>query len=138
MARYNTKGTDELLMKRNDFILIAVILVVSLLALGGLRIWQKNNTKDNAVALVTIDGAVYGSFPLSGDLTERIELPDGSYNLLVISGGYADVIEASCPDQICVHHNRIRYSGESIVCLPNKLIVEIKGGEDRGVDASTY
>jgi hypothetical protein len=125
-------------MKRNDFILIAVILAVTLFTIAGIRIWQKNNTGDGAVAVVTIDGAVYGSYPLSEDASERIELADGSYNILTISEGYADVVEASCPDQICVHHNRIKYSGESIVCLPNKLIVQIKGGEDNDIDGSTY
>ena len=125
-------------MKKNDFILMAVIMIVALVAAGTLRIWQKNNTGDLAVAVVTIDGALYGEYPLSEDVTERIELPDGSFNVLVISGGYADVTEASCPDQICVHHSRIRYSGESIVCLPNKLIVEVKGGEESEADTSTY
>ena len=62
-------------MKKNDFILIAVILVVTLLAIGGIRIWQKNNTSDTAVAVVTIDGVVYGEYPLSEDVTERIEIP---------------------------------------------------------------
>lgn len=125
-------------MKKNDYILLAVILVVTLLSIGGIRLWQKNNTSDGAMAVVTIDGAVYGTYPLSEDITERIELPDGSYNILTISGGYADVTEASCPDQICVKHNHIRYSGESIVCLPNKLIVEVKGGEENEIDGSTY
>ncbi len=125
-------------MKKNDIILMAFMLAAAFLAIVGIRLWQKNNTGGDAIAVVTIDGAVYGSSPLSEDVTEKIELPDGSYNILTISGGYADVIEASCPDQICVHHNRIRYSGESIVCLPNKLIVEVKGGQDNGIDASTY
>ena len=125
-------------MKRNDIILIAVIMIVTLVTMAGMRIWQKSSTSDSAVAVVTIDGSVYGTYPLSEDVTERIGLADGSYNILTISGGYADVVEASCPDQICVHHNHIRYSGESIVCLPNKLIVEIKGGEDNRIDASTY
>lgn len=125
-------------MKKNDLILITVILVVTLSIIAGMRIWQKNNTSTDSVAVVTIDGERYGSYPLSEDITERIELPDGSYNNLVIRDGYADVTEASCPDQICVKHNRIKYAGESIVCLPNKLLVEIEGGEDNGIDGSTY
>ncbi len=125
-------------MKKNDIYLIAIIVAVSVLLIAGIRIWQKGNTGDGASAVVTIDGKRYGAYPLSKDITERIDLPDGSYNILVISEGFADVTEASCPDQICVHHNHIRYSGESIVCLPNKLIVEIEGGEDNGIDGSTY
>ena len=125
-------------MKKNDIVLIAVLLVAAVLAAVCMRIWQMNNTKDTAKVVVTIDGQVYGSYPLSEDRTERIELPDGSYNILTISGGYADVTEASCPDQICVKHNHIRYSGESIVCLPNKVVVTVEGGEDNDIDASTF
>ncbi len=125
-------------MKKNDLILIAAILVLALVSIAGIRIWQKNNTKNGAVAVVTVDGVRYGAYPLTEDITERIDLADGTYNILVIEDGYADVTEASCPDQICVKHNRIRYSGESIVCLPNKLIVEVEGGEDNGIDGSTY
>ena len=125
-------------MKKNDVILIAALLVVALLTAGGMRIWQMNNTKDTANVVVTIDGEVYGTYPLSEDRTERIELPDGSYNILVISDGYADVTEASCPDQICVKHNHIRYSKESIVCLPNKVVVTVEGGEENEIDGSTF
>ncbi|MBR1643303.1 MAG: NusG domain II-containing protein [Butyrivibrio sp.] len=125
-------------MKKNDIILIAVILVMTIAVLLGMRIWQKNSTDGDAVAVVTIDGNVYGQYPLSEDITEKIELPDGSYNILSISDGYASVSEASCPDQICVHHNHIKYQGETIVCLPNKLVVEVHGGEDNGIDGSTY
>ena len=125
-------------MKKNDVILIAALLVVALLTAGGMRIWQMNNTKDSANVVVSIDGEVYGTYPLSEDRTERIELPDGSYNILVISDGYADVTEASCPDQICVKHNHIRYSKESIVCLPNKVVVTVEGGEENEIDGSTF
>ncbi len=125
-------------MKKNDVILIAALLVVALLTAGGMRIWQMNNTKDTANVVVTIDGEVYGTYPLSEDRTERIEIPDGSYNILVISDGYADVTEASCPDLICVKHNHIRYSKESIVCLPNKVVVTVEGGEENEIDGSTF
>ena len=125
-------------MKKNDIVLIAIILAVTAVCLLGMRIWQKNNTNGNAVAVVTIDGDVYGEYPLSEDYEERIELPDGSYNVLTIKDGFAQISEASCPDQICVHHNRIKYSEETIVCLPNKLVVTVQGGEDNGIDGSTY
>jgi hypothetical protein len=125
-------------MKKNDIILIAVLLMAALLTVAGMRIWQMNNTKAAAKVVVTIDGQVYGTYPLSEDRTERIDLPDGSYNILTISGGYADVTEASCPDQICVKHNHIKYSKESIVCLPNKVVVMVEGGEDNEIDGFTY
>lgn len=51
----------------------------------------------------------------------------GSYNLLAVSASGVSMEAADCPDQICVHHIPIRSGGESIICLPHKLAVEILG-----------
>lgn len=119
--------------KKNDLILIAILLLITLTAYFGMKFYQGANTK-NAVALVTIDGEEYGRYPLDIDTQERVELPDGSYNLLVIAEGEADVTEASCPDEICVNHKAISKKSESIVCLPNKVVIEIVNGEDADID----
>ena len=122
--------------KKNDLILIGVLLVVALTAYFCISFFQGANTK-NGVAVVTIDDVEYGRFPLVVDTEERIEVPDGSYNLLVIQDGKADVTEASCPDGICVNHRAISKQGQSIVCLPNKVVVEIENGEESDLDAVT-
>ena len=123
-------------MKKNDFLLIGVVLGLALAAYLGMSIFQGLNTHD-AEAVVLIDGEEYGSFPLDTDLIERIELSDGSFNVLEIKEGKADVTEASCPDGVCVNHRSVSKQGQSITCLPNKLVVEIRNGEESGVDAIT-
>ena len=123
-------------MKKNDIILIGGILVLALLAYAGMTFFQGANTHD-AEAVVLIDGVEYGSFPLDTDVVEHIELPDGSYNVLEIKDGKADVTEASCPDGICVNHRAVSRQKQSITCLPNKLVVEIRNGEVSDVDAVT-
>lgn len=45
--------------------------------------------------------------------------------ILVIKDGKAYMLEADCPNQICVHHSAISHKGETIVCLPNRIIIEI-------------
>ena len=122
--------------KRNDIILIGVILVLALLAYVGMTLFQGANTHD-AEAVVLIDGVEYGRFPLDTEVIERIELSDGSYNVLEIKEGKADVTEASCPDGICVNHRAVNRQNQSITCLPNKLVVEIRNGEATDVDAIT-
>ena len=58
-------------------------------------------------------------------------VPEGSsYNLLAIDGERVWMQAGDCPDQICVHHIPISGAGESIICLPHKLAVEITGGTD--------
>jgi len=123
-------------MKKNDMILIGVILGLALVVYLGMLLFQGANTHD-AEAVVLIDGVEYGSFPLDTDTVERIELPDGSYNVLEIKEGKADVTEASCPDGICVNHRPVSKQKQSITCLPNRLVVEIRNGEASDVDAMT-
>lgn len=117
---------------RNDVILIAV-----LIALGGaLLLWLGLTRQAGGVAQVRIDGETVMELPLSQDA--RVELGEpGHGNLLIIENGTARVERADCPDQVCVRQGAVRYNGESIVCLPHRLIVSIEGGVENGVDGST-
>lgn len=119
--------------KKNDMILIVALLSIALLMGIGFSFFR-GTTTENAVAVVTIDGKEFGRYPLDTDVEERIELPDGSYNVLVIQDGVADMRSASCPDQICVKHRDIKKKSESITCLPNKVIITIENGEESDVD----
>lgn len=111
-------------------------MVVALLAFVGVNLYGEHNTKD-AVAIVTVNGEEYGRYPLAEDTTVKIELQDGNYNLLVIADGAASVEEASCPDKVCVRHKPVDKTGETLVCLPNEVVVEIRNGEKSEVDATT-
>ena len=46
--------------------------------------------------------------------------------ILIIKDGEAYMQEADCPNQICVHHSPVSHKGETIVCLPNRVIIEIR------------
>lgn len=122
---------------KNDLILIAAVLVIAFLLWVGMRISQ-GRTAENGVAVVTVDGEVYGRYALKQDVTEKIELADGSYNVLVIENGEADVTEASCPDKVCEEHRKVSKKNESIVCLPNKVIVTIENGMESDIDSETH
>ena len=57
---------------------------------------------------------------------QRIEIPGKVGKcILVISDGKADMESADCPNQICVHHGAISHTGETIVCLPNRVVIEV-------------
>ena len=124
-------------MKRNDYILIICILMLTAAVVVWMEISRRGVTSEDAVVVVSIDGQEYGRYPLNQDNITTIELEDASYNVLEIRDGYAEISEASCRDQICVKHFHIHYSGETIVCLPNKLIVEIVGGDEDDIDGAT-
>lgn len=78
------------------------------------------------------DGTVVAQYDLGVDQTIRLENGQGGYNILVITEGYADITEASCPDKVCVEQRAISRAGEAITCLPNKTVISIVG--DSGVD----
>lgn len=60
-----------------------------------------------------------------------LDLPEYTgYNLLLVSDGQARIVSADCRDQICVRHKPISAAGESIVCLPHELVIEIGGDPD--------
>ena len=56
----------------------------------------------------------------------------------VIKDGKAWVKEADCPDKICAKHRPISRSGESIICLPHKLVITVVNEKETdGIDAKT-
>ena len=121
---------------KNDLVLIGGGLVLALVCYLVMTFFQGQATH-NADAVVTINGEHYGRYSLATDRIEKIELPDGSYNMLEIKDGKADITEASCPDGICVNHRAVSKQSQSIVCLPNKVVVEIESGEEAELDAVT-
>ena len=125
-------GVSWLKAHRNDFLLAA-----ALLFLGGalaLFLWLTRQT--GGTVTVRIDGETVMKLPLSEDT--QIVLGEGEHtNTLVIADGKARVVEASCPDRICVRQGYIQYAGESIVCLPHKLVITVQGGASSGLDGAT-
>ncbi len=112
----------------HDLILVAVCLFVSLGLWLGVTLWKK----PGEIAVVSVDGEEIGRFSLSEDREEVIETKNGK-NILIIKDGKADMTEASCPDGLCVRQRAVSKTGETIVCLPNRVTVTIIGG-DASVD----
>ncbi len=109
--------------RRNDVILIAIVIVVALML--GLYLQFFKQTGD--MVEVTVDGEFYGRYSLSEELTEDIHTGfDGrQLNRLVIKDGKAYIEKASCPDGICADHRPVYRDGESIICLPNRVVVTV-------------
>lgn len=118
-------------LKRGDLYLMVGCLLAALVCCGLWRLFRR----DGAAVVVEQDGREIARYVLSEDRTERIE-GEGGYNTLVIEGGQAWLSEADCPNQLCVKTGKIRYAGQSIVCLPHKLAVRIVGGAS-SLDAVT-
>ena len=116
-------------MKKADLILVLLIIAVSAASLGVRYLTRTEGGR----AVVTADGIETAEYPLNEDLEVDIQTPQG-VNHLVIRNGTASVTDADCPDRLCVHQADIRFQGETIVCLPHKLVVKIENGEEAALD----
>lgn len=132
----------------------AVLIGICLLAAAALTLWFAVFRKEGRTFQVSYDGEVVVTEALDAharskdgpiyylflfeesEMTwERFEtypeIPDGvNYNLLSVFESEVSMEAADCRDQICVHHRPVSAGGESIICLPHRLAVEIAGGTD--------
>lgn len=112
-------------LKRNDCYLFLGIAFASF----SLFLWQRlAASEEGTMVVVSRNGDMIASYPLNTD--ERIVLTGdgGGSNVLVIRDGEAYMEEADCPDKLCVKQGPVGKNGESIICLPHKLAVQIIGG----------
>lgn len=112
---------------RLDIIVIASILVISLLILLIVSLAKK----EGSVAVVEVNGVTVGEYSLWKKAEYSL---NGGTNVLVIENGVAYLNYSNCPDHTCEKTGKIRYVGQSIVCLPNKVAITIKGDTSGGVD----
>ena len=108
---------------RNDVVMIILLLVLA--GAGALYLFAFRGSGDTVN--VTVDGELYGVYALSEPRVEEIRTEeDGSrLNRLVIRDGKAYVESASCPDGICAAHRPVFRRGESIVCLPHRVVITV-------------
>ncbi len=112
-------------MTKTDLLLLALLLLA-----GSAGIWfVRARAREGAEVRITVDGQLYGTYPLSKEAQVAISLDGPVTNTLLISGGSARMVQADCPDKLCVQHNAVSKQGETIVCLPNKIVVEVTGGK---------
>ena len=113
---------------KNDVIFIAALLTVLILAGLGFSFLRANGDR----VTVTVNGELYGVYLLAEDT--EVELRTGAngeeLNYLVIREGRAYIETATCPDGICVAHKPIFRVGESIVCLPHRIVITVVGPEN--------
>ena len=114
---------DKKLFKKNDLILIIFLTLTSVVMLIGISLFSKKG----ATVVVSVDGKEVASFPLDEDTVYNIGGYHGGENILEVKDGKAHLTDASCPDKLCVSMGYINKSGQSIICLPNKVVIEIKG-----------
>lgn len=111
---------------KRDIMLIATLIIVCVAAFLIINFVVK---KDGITAAVKVDGNIVYMLPLDKNASVTVEGYQGGSNTVVIENGTVYMKEADCPDKLCEKTGKISKNGETIVCLPHRVVVEIQGGE---------
>jgi hypothetical protein len=90
---------------------------------------------DASTAQIVIDGTVTAEYDLNANQTIDLKVSEDAFNVIVIENGSCYMKDANCPDRLCVSQGRISKDGESIICLPHRLVIRVVGSEKNDVDA---
>ena len=116
-------------MSRADFFLGAAALLLAVLGFVWLR---SSPAKPAAEMIVMQHNKEVLRVPLTDSGEENWTFGEpGRQNTVQRVGKRVRVLQADCPDQICVKQGWIGKAGEQLLCVPNRLLVEIrsKGAE---------
>lgn len=119
-------------MKKGDIVIVAVLL--SVIAWFVMPLIVEDEHVDAASAEIIVNGEIYRTVALTEE-AETIEIrTDRGYNVLRVSASGIEMIEADCPDQLCLGFGHVHHNGDTIVCLPNRIFVEVVGAAGSGDD----
>ena len=119
--------------------LIGAALILTAAGCAAFLLFRPSQQSGRVVARITVNGTIVNEINLSGveePYSFTLEGPGGFSNTVLVEPGRICVSQAGCPDQVCVNQGFISNGITPIVCLPNKLIIEISGGGE-GLDAAT-
>ena len=126
---------------RKADIILFILLVVCGLAASAVLSMSHTEAGRSARVVIESNGSEFAEYSLYSDVTVTVpaskKTSTDGYNIVEISGGKVSVTEASCKNQVCVKHGSISRTGETIVCLPNRLVVRIEDPEGGGYDTVT-
>ena len=117
---------------KNDLLLLGVLLCV---CIAVLLVFSFGKEKAGATVVVTVDGKEYGRYDLAKEQKVPIYNDQGEVtNTLLIRDHKADMIDADCRDLLCVKQKAVDRSGETIVCLPNRVVVSVENDSQDALD----
>ena len=116
-------------MKKKDIIIIALALLA---ALALYLVSQVSLGAEASVVVVTVDGKEVLRKPLAMENRYEIAQEDGSLNVIRVEDGAVFMEEANCRDGLCIRQGKMRNGAKTIVCLPHKVVVQLKGDAPAG------
>lgn len=117
-------------------ILLCLVLIISLIAIlrpvtGNTKYTADIYQDGNLLTSISLDNvnAPY-RFTVTGE--------NGCVNEIEVRSGSIGIISADCPDKLCIHQGFVSNSKLPIVCLPNRLVIQLREDDSVSVDATAY
>lgn len=127
-------------MKKGDKIAAVLILILIIASCAGVFIYHSYVKGSHKIAVIKQDGKIIDTIDLTKMKTTKeltVKYNKSHYNLIEIENGKIRIKDADCPDKICVKTGWISEPGQSIICLPHKLIIKIEGNNSKYDDISS-
>ena len=116
----------KMAMKKRDLWLIAGAICLAL----AVFLLRETFQKTGDTIEITVDGELYGTYSLKEDQTILIN----DTNTCQIQNGQAKMIQADCPDHLCMKQKAVTKEGGTITCLPNRVVIQAEQSADGAVD----
>lgn len=101
-----------------------VVILVIIIALSALPLFFANSQSEGSTVCIEIDGEKYSEMPLNVDNKVYIE----NIGVVIIENMQVRIEDSQCKDKLCERMGNISRSYQSIICLPNKVIIRIANG----------
>ena len=123
------KQSPELHLNRWDGLMVVLIAVMAIIC--GVLIWGGHRTDGDLMVVVSVDGEEVERCALTSVPDRQQEYSANGYTLTMVLTAEERlgirVIHSDCPTQDCVHTGAITRAGQSIVCLPARIIIALEG-----------
>ena len=125
--------------KPYDYIIVLLAVIISFIPalVSSSALSKQNEHPSQLVALVRIDGEIVDELPLSDGAPSQTTIyhpHEGQYNIIETQGLRARIQEDNSPDQIGVMTGWIHRPGQTAICLPHGLVLEIQGQTEENDD----
>lgn len=111
------------IITKADIILFVILVVLSI----ALSVAVAFGNTDGSQVVVSVAGEPYGTYRLDQDQEVTVKQKN-HVNKFIIKDGKVQMTESDCRNKICIHDGAINKTRQTLVCLPNRVVIEIRGG----------
>ncbi|MBQ7956838.1 MAG: NusG domain II-containing protein [Clostridia bacterium] len=124
---------ERKLITKTDLLIIAAVVVLIVISFV-----VKNFSGENLVAEIYFDGKVIESVNLSQKEEKEIVTGSNGETVIKAKDGKIFFTSSCCPDKVCVKSGKLEKNGDFASCLPEKVVVKVRGEKNDNIDAIVY